>query len=74
MASCPANILNKIKMKAMPHGELAQPVYSLATGMGAPYQGYFAGSFKASSKDGNYLGKSEAAVRDFVHITREENN
>ena len=61
-------------MKPLPHGELPQPVYSTATGQGAPYHGYFAKSFKASSKDGNYLGKSESAMRDFVHKTREVDN
>ena len=74
VSTCPANILNKIKMKPLPHGELPQPVYSLATGMGAPYHGYFAKHFKASSKDGNYMGKSERAVADFEYITREEDN
>jgi hypothetical protein len=34
------------------------PEPSMKTGMGAPYLGYYAKTFHASSKDGNYRGKS----------------
>lgn len=42
--------------------------------MGASYAGYFAKTFLASSRDGNYKTKSKKAHDDFVHLTREENN
>ena len=43
-------------------------------GMGAGYSGYFAKTFMASSRDGNYRTKSKRGHADHVHITRDENN
>jgi len=37
------------------------PEPNMITGLGAPYVGYYAKTFQASSKDGSYRGKSTAA-------------
>ena len=74
VATCPANIIKKVINKPLPYGEYPQPVFSPQYGQGASYHGFFAKTFKASSKDGNYRGKSELTVKDFQYAAREFDN
>lgn len=57
--------------------DTSKPFYpepNMKTGMGAPYVGFYAKTFHASSTDGNYRNRSTLATLGHFNIVREDNN